>query len=104
MLRIILFVIRLVSYAALAFVLSGIAAVTFISLTGVCPRFDEGGVQCSSGVYANIAGFGIFVLLISVFTLIPLALAIAGFLFLILDLVGLVRRRRSSPPPIPPRG
>lgn len=97
--RPLLLILKVVSYAALAIVLGGIAAVTFVNASGVCPRFDEGAVQCTSPIYETIGGIGLFVVLVSAFTGLPFILAVTGFVFLVRDVAALARRPR--PPPLP---
>jgi hypothetical protein len=76
--------VKLVCYAALVFVLAGIGALTFVVETGVCPRLDEGAVECISPFYANLGYFGLGVLLTVVLTGLP---AILGLVFLVRDLL-----------------
>jgi len=75
--------VRFACYAALALVVSGIAALVFVIKTGGCPRLDEGSVECISPFYEAVGGYGVSVLLATVFTGLPGILALAGLVMLI---------------------
>ena len=55
--------VRFVCYAALALVVSGIAALAYVIKTGGCPRLDEGSVECISPFYEAVGGYGVSVCL-----------------------------------------
>lgn len=84
---------RILSYLALAFVVSGFAAMIFIGALDVCPRFDTGAVQCTTPFYEGIAQYAMMAVMLTVFTLIPGLLAIAGLVFLVIDLLRWRRRK-----------
>jgi hypothetical protein len=91
--RYLLLLLKVVCYAALAFLLAGIAALVIVSQPGVCSRFDEGAINCSSPLYENIGYFGLTALFSSFLIGLP---AIAGPVFLIRDLVHWRRARRAQ--------
>jgi hypothetical protein len=85
---------KILCYLALACEIAAAASLALVSKLGVCPRLDEGGIECVSPFYESIAGFGATVVLMTVFTGIPGLLALGAIVFLI---VGVVRRWRSRP-------
>jgi hypothetical protein len=85
---------KILCYLALACELAAIACLALVTELGVCPRLDEGGIECVSPIYESIASFGTAVVLMTVFTGLPGLLALGGIVFLV---VGLVRRRRRRP-------
>jgi hypothetical protein len=74
---------RFVCYAALAVVASGIAALVYVVKMGGCPRLDEGSVECISPFYEAVGGYGMSVVMATVFTGLPGILALAGLVMLI---------------------
>lgn len=74
---------RGLSYFALAALLGSFAVMAILSVSGLCSRIDEGQVVCVAGALAVLAQAAMGVVLLSVFTLAPLALAICGIIFLI---------------------
>lgn len=93
MLRPLRLALRVASYAALILFVGGVASIVLISETGVCPRFDEGAVECTSPIYETIGGIGLLVVFGSVFTVLPALLALCGLVFLVRDARGVLRRR-----------
>jgi hypothetical protein len=91
--RYLLLVLKLLCYVALAVVLAGLVAAGIVAQTGGCPRFDEAGVQCISPFYEQLGSFAMAVLLVSVFTGVPVILAIVGLVFLLRDLLRWRRAR-----------
>jgi hypothetical protein len=85
--RILAILLKLICYAALAFVAAGIAALVFVSQMGGCPRLDEGSVQCISPFYESLGSYGLGIVMVSAFTGLPALLAIGGLVFLIRDLM-----------------
>lgn len=82
---------RGLSYFALAALLGSFAIMAILSVSGLCSRIDEGQVACATSALAFLAQATMAVVLLSVFTLAPLALAICGIIFLIRAML----RRRS---------
>ncbi len=74
---------RLVCYAALILVVLGFGSVIVLSLTQACSRIDTGAIVCSSETYKQIGEFGMGVMLVTVFTGLPMLLALGGVFFLI---------------------
>ena len=87
---------KIVCFASLALVAAGVAAMAFVIQTGGCPRYDEGAIECISPTYRSIGDFGFAVVMITVFTGLPGLLAIAGLIWLIWDLRGMMRRRAAA--------
>lgn len=84
---------RLLCYLGLVFVLSGIAA--WAAVQGHCPRFDTGAIRCDSAQFQSLAEWAMSVILISVFTGVPLLLALGGLVFGVKDGMRWWRRQRS---------
>lgn len=84
---------RVLCYLGLVFVLSGVAA--WAAAQGHCPRFDSGAVSCDSAEMQNLAEWAMSVILISVFTGVPLLLALGGLIFAMIDGLRWWRRRRT---------
>jgi len=82
---------RGLSYFALAALVGSFAIMAILSFSGLCSRIDEGQVECATHTLAFLAQAAMGVVLLSVFTLAPLALAICGVIFLIRAML----RRRS---------
>ncbi|MFI5014996.1 MAG: hypothetical protein ACHQAY_21895 [Hyphomicrobiales bacterium] len=81
--RLLILLLKAVSYLALALVSAGIGALVFVAETGLCPRLDEGAVDCVSPFAERLGNFGLGVVLAIVFTGLPGLLAVAGLVFLI---------------------
>ena len=90
--RIFSILLRLICYPALLFVGAGIGTLIVLSVSGLCPRLDTGGVTCTTEAAKTMANFGFSVVLLTVFTGIPGLLAIGGVIFAIKDVLRLVRR------------
>ncbi|WP_421856992.1 hypothetical protein [Oricola sp.] len=86
-LRFVFLLFRWLCYAALAYVVAGFGSLILLSLMDVCPRLDTGAIECVSETYTSIAKFGMGAALISVFTGLPLLLALLGLFFLLRWLV-----------------
>ncbi len=87
--------VRIFCHLGLAFVLSGLAAMIIVSGLGVCPRFDEGAISCTTSFYTGVAQFAMTVMLLTVFTGLPALLALGGAVFLVIDLRRWWRRRAA---------
>lgn len=94
--RIVGFLARLFGYASLATVLAAVAILVFIGQTNVCPTFNEGRVACASPFYQGLGEFAMGVMLIAVFTGLPILLALMGLVFAIIDFRRW-RRSRAAP-------
>jgi len=84
---------RLACYLGLVFVLSGLLA--GLAAQGHCPRFDSGAVRCDSASFQSLAEWAMSVILLSVFTGVPLLLALGGLVFALIDARRWWRRRRA---------
>jgi hypothetical protein len=94
--RILLVALKIVCYLGLAFVLAGIGSLVLVSRLGVCPQLNEGGVSCTTPLYESIAGFGMGVMLITAFGVVPALLALGGLVYLVRDLWRWRRRGQAS--------
>src|ERR1700724_2357050 len=99
MMRLLILLLKLVCYVALGLVLAGIAALVFVTKMGLCPRLDEGAVECVSPFAESLGNFGLGVVLVTAFTGLPGLLAIAGLVILIRDLLRWRRSRRLTTHP-----
>ena len=80
---------RVICYCALALVVAGFGSFFLLGALDVCPRLDTGEISCNTPFQESVASYGMGIMLISVFTGIPLLLAMAGLFFLVR---GLYRR------------
>jgi len=80
---------RVICYCALALVVAGFGSFFLLGAFDVCPRPDPGSISCNTPFQESLASFGLGVMLVSVFTGLPLLLALAGLFFLVR---GLYRR------------
>jgi hypothetical protein len=87
---------RLVCYPALLVVSGGLGIMIFLGVSGVCPKFELSGIECTSRFYNDLAANGITIMLLTVFNGYPLLLALGGVYFIVRDVVGLLRRRRAN--------
>jgi hypothetical protein len=79
-----------------AFVIVGTAAlvVAMVEIFGLCPGFSANtGLSCGGGWYESVANKALGIVLMSLVTVIPSVLAVAGLVFVI---IAIVRRRRSD--------
>lgn len=82
---------RLLCYAGLLLVVAGFVALYIAQ--GDCPRLDSGAVICNTAAAQELGNFALGVMLISFFTGVPLALALGGLIYLVIDLRALWKRR-----------
>lgn len=82
-------IVRVICYCALALVVAGFGSFFLLGALDVCPRLDTGSISCNTPFQEGVAEFGLGVMLVSVFTGIPLLLALAGLFFMVR---GLYRR------------
>ena len=75
-------ILRLICYCALAIVVAGFASFALLGALDVCPRLDTGSISCNTQFLEGLAEFSLAVMLVSVFTGLPLLLALAGLFFL----------------------
>lgn len=91
--KLLLGLLRLLCYLGLVFVLSGIVA--WAAVQGHCPRFDTGAISCDSAQMQSLAEWAMSVILISVFTGLPLLLALGGLIYATIDGLRWWRRRQA---------
>ena len=94
--RILLIVLRVTCYAALAVVAAGIGTMIALSASGVCPVFNEGSISCNSEAATGLARFSMTVMLLTAFTGVPALLALGGLVFLVRDCARLFGRVRPA--------
>lgn len=87
---------RIACYAGLLLVAAGFAALYVAH--GDCPRLDSGAVICNTPASQELGNFALSVMLISFFTGVPLALALGGLIYLVIDLRAWWKRRRRPSP------
>ncbi|MGD1888286.1 MAG: hypothetical protein ACFB01_14405 [Cohaesibacteraceae bacterium] len=85
---------RLIGYAALITVTAAFAFVFSSEPLGLC-RSNGPGLTCSSDAWQSLADLGLSIMLLSVFTGLPLILAFAGLIFLSLDFARWLHRRKN---------
>lgn len=84
---------RLLCYAGLLLVVAGFASLYIAQ--GDCPRLDTGSIECNSEWSRELGTFALSVMLVSFFTGVPLALALGGVAYLIVDVSRWWKRRRA---------
>jgi len=92
--RTVLTILRTLCYVAFAVVGTALAIVLLNEATGFCPGFNANtGITCGGAWYEGPANFAMGIVMLSLLSLVPAVLAIAGLIFAIVDLV---RRRRAA--------
>ncbi len=86
---------RILCYITLVVVGTAAILTGILDVSGVCPNLSETGLHCNVRAIEGIGNAAFGIVIMSVFTVVPAALAIAGLIFAVLDLVRW-RRRRSS--------
>lgn len=88
--------VRILCYGALAIVGGATLITIFIDAIGACPGFSANtGLSCRGAWYEGLANFAMGIVMVSLFSLVPALLAIAGLVLGVIDLV-LWRRRAGS--------
>jgi hypothetical protein len=85
-----------------AFVIVGIASlgVAVVEVFGLCPSFSANtGLSCGGAWYEGVANKALGIVLMSLVTIIPSVMAIAGLVF---AAIAVVRRRRGDTNPAEP--
>jgi hypothetical protein len=90
-------VIRIVCYIALA-VVGGATLVTLLfDALNLCPGYSANtGLSCGGAWYEGLANAAMGIVMMSLLTLVPSVLAIAGLIFALIDLTR--RRKRAAAP------
>ena len=84
---------RYVSYVALAVVGSATLLILLFDALNLCPGFSANtGLSCGGAWYEGLANIAMGIVMMSLLSLVPAVLAIAGLIFAVKDLV---RRRRA---------
>jgi len=78
--------------AMLLLVVSGFALLYLLPALGFCSRIDSSGITCSGAVSSGLAEFALVILITSVFTGIPLLIALIGAVILAIRLFRKLRR------------
>lgn len=88
---------RWACYAALAVVGGAVLAVTINETFAICTGFSANyGLTCGGAWYEGPFNFAMGTVMLSVVSLVPAVLAIAGLIFAVVDLVRWRRRRAAS--------
>lgn len=74
---------RLACYLSLAVLVLGFAVLIVLELTGACPRIDTGAIECSFSIFEYLASFVAGLVMICMYTILPVFLALAGLVLLI---------------------
>lgn len=93
--RVLVLVLRLLSYLALAVLFFGLVLMGGIQASGVCPQLNEAGIQCTSPAAGTAATVSLGIFLVYAFTGVPALLALGGCGFLFYDAAALFRRLRG---------
>jgi len=90
---------KFVSYVAFAVVGTAVLIVAIVETFNICPGFSANtGLSCSIDAIEGIANAAMGLVLLSLLSLVPAVLAIAGLIFAIIDLVRWRRRRAGTTP------
>ena len=77
---------RLVCYLAISAIATSVLLMVAITKSGVCPRFDEGAIQCTAPMFEQLGSFALSVLLLAVFGFpLSLPLVLGGVLLAVVD-------------------
>jgi len=87
---------RWFSYFMLFVVMAGFSAAYVLHWLNLCPKFDEGGIVCTSAFAETVGELSMTIMLVSVFTGFPLLFALLGIVFLVLAIVRARRRNASA--------
>jgi hypothetical protein len=88
---------RALCYLALAALVGAVAAMSYLTISGLCDTIHTGMVSCVSDGARAAANAAMSVMLIGAFTGVPVLLAFCGFILLVRDGWRLFRRVRPSP-------
>ena len=95
--RALLRIFRYVCYAALAVVGGAVLLVTVNETFALCTGFSANvGLTCGGAWHEGLFNFAMGVVMLSLLSLVPAVLAIAGLIFAVADLVRW-RRQKSAP-------
>ncbi len=99
--RTLFLILRIVCYGALAVVALGFLGMIVFSQPDMCSSFSTGSISCKSPAIEELAKLTMGLLLVSVFTGLPIVLALGGVFFAVRDasphLVRAYRRIRPLP-------
>ena len=92
--QLILLLIRILCYGAFVFVGFGVFVTLLIEALNACGGFSANtGLSCGGAWYEGLANIAMGIVMMSLLSLVPAVLAIAGLIFAVKDLV---RRRRAA--------
>jgi hypothetical protein len=95
--RALLRIFRYLCYAALAVVGAAVLVVTLNETFAICTGFSANvGLTCGGAWHEGLFNFAMGIVMISVLSLVPAVLAIAGLIFAVGDLVRWRRRRAAA--------
>ena len=98
-LNFVLRVFKFVSYATFAAVGTAVLIVAVVETFNLCPGFSANtGLSCSIDAIEGIANAAMGLVLLSLLSVVPVVLAIAGLVFAIRDLLRWRRRRAGETP------
>jgi len=93
---------RLVCYAALAVIGAAVLVVALTEAFNLCPGYSANtGLSCGGAWYEGLANVAMGIVMMSLLTLVPAVLAVAGLIFAV---IALVRRRRAGAASATPEG
>lgn len=87
--------VRAVCYIALAVVGTATAITIALDSFNICPNLSETGLHCKVKAVEGIGNVAFGIVMVSVFSVVPAVLAIAGLVFAAIDLVRRARRASS---------
>ncbi len=93
--RIALIALRVVCYLALLLIAGALLTIYLLDATGACTTMNEAGTVCGSDFARSAADTSIGILLVTVFTGLPLLFVLGGIVFLVIDSYRLLTRQRS---------
>ncbi|MFN3656241.1 MAG: hypothetical protein ACK4UO_03160 [Pseudolabrys sp.] len=95
--RTVLSLLRMLCYVALAVVGGAALALTLNETFAICTGFSANtGLACGGAWYEGLFNFAMGIVMVSLLSLVPAALAIAGLIFAVIDLVRWRRRRAAA--------
>lgn len=90
---------KFASYAAFAAVGTAVLVVATVETFNICPGFSANtGLSCKIGAIEGIANAAMGLVMLSLLSVVPAVLAIAGLIFAIRDLLRWHRRRVAETP------
>ncbi|WP_137044874.1 hypothetical protein [Pseudolabrys sp. FHR47] len=95
--RTVLTILRMLCYVAFAVVGAATLVIAVTETFNLCPGFSANtGLSCGGAWYEGLANAAMGLVMLSLLSLVPAVLAIAGLIFAIVDLVRWRRRRAAA--------